>query len=110
MSDSRKLWQMTKRERRGTIVVLVVIALLLGLATSLRYCRDESVVETTELQRFRSEVDTVAAPEKPSKSPKAPAGKKHAPKHKKQPKSDKPKPDKPKPSSQPRPIDPLPQF
>lgn len=105
MNDSSKLWQMTKRERRGTIVVLVVIALLLGMALTVRYCRDEPVVETTELQRFRYEVDTVAVPEKPTKSHKTPTGKKHAPRHKKQP-----KPDKPKPSAPPRPIDPLPQF
>ena len=105
MNDSRKLWQMTKRERRGTIVVLVVIALLLGMALTVRYCRDEPVVETTELQRFRSEVDTVAVPEKPTKSHKTTTGEKRAPKHKKQP-----KPDKPKPSAPPRPIDPLPQF
>ena len=105
MNDSRKLWQMTKRERRGTIVVLVVIALLLGMALTVRYCREEPVVETAELQRFRSEVDTVAVPEKPTKSHKTTTGKKRAPKHKKQPKRD-----KPKPSAPPRPIDPLPQF
>ena len=96
---------MTRRERRGTIVVLIVIALLLGLAVSMRYCRDEPVVETPELQRFRSEVDTVTAPEQPSGKHKTPSGKKPVHKRKKQP-----KPDKPKPPAQPRPIDPLPQF
>ena len=94
--------EMTKRERRGTIVVLVVIALLMAGTVAVRYCHHEPLPESqqSEIQQFESDADSslLVFPEKPKKThkPKKKSHKNHHPKS--------------KPDKQPRHIDPVPQF
>lgn len=95
---------MTKRERQGTIVLLVVIALLLGATWTFRHCGNQPAlpVQSVEIEKFEADIDSVSVPEvKPSSASKHPSS------HKKR----KPRPSKsPKPAPAPRPVDPVPQF
>lgn len=103
-----KHWQdffsMTRRERQGVIVLLVLIALLLGVTWGLKYCRNQEEVPTqsVEIEKFESEIDSVATPDdKPASAPKHRSSQKKRKPHA-------PKPSKPAPA--PRPVDPVPQF
>ncbi len=103
-----KQWQdffsMTRRERQGAIVLLLLIALLLGVSLALKNCGNKEVVpvQTIEIKKFEAEIDSVSIPDvKPSPAHKRPSS------HKKR-KPRKPKPVKPTPA--PRPVDPVPQF
>lgn len=105
-----KQWQdffsMTRRERQGAIVLLLLIALLLGVSLALKTCGNKEAVpvQTVEIKKFESEIDSIAIPDvKPSPAHKRPSSHK---KHK--PRKPKPKPVKPAPA--PRPVDPVPQF
>ena len=94
---------MTRRERQGTIVVLVIIALLLAGSVVVRHCHHTSPeLQKSSIEQFESEADSslLMAPSNPSDT------------HKSNPKkqSRKRQPKKPKPSKQPRHIDPVPQF
>lgn len=105
MSESGKMWSMTRHERRGTIVILVLIALLLGATVMVRSCRDDTVTTTTDVQRFQQEVDSVAKAGKPTDAPhgkpsKTTKSKRHRAR----------KPERPKTPPKPRPVDPVPQF
>ena len=103
-----KQWQdffsMTRRERQGAIVLLLLIALLLGVSLAVKTCGNKEKIpaQTIEIEKFESEIDSVAIPDvKPSPAHKRPSShKKHKPR--------KPKPTKPAPA--PRPVDPVPQF
>lgn len=103
-----KQWQdffsMTRRERQGAILLLLLIALLLGVSLALKNCGNKETipVQTVEIEKFESEIDSIAIPGvKPSPAHKRPSS------HKKR-KPRKPKPTKPAPA--PRPVDPVPQF
>lgn len=99
----KDLFEMTRRERNGTIVVLVIIALLLAGTVVVQHCHYASPeLQQSTIQQFESEADTslLIAPSKPSDA--------HKSKPKKQ--SRKRQPKKPKTSKQPRHIDPVPQF
>ena len=105
------LLDMTRRERRGTIVLLVAIALMLVVAFAAR-CHREAMpddVNVAEISRFEAEVDSARVkdlkPSHPShSSDSAKTAKKHSRRSSAKPKS------KPKPAREPRPIDPVPSF
>ncbi len=94
--------EMTKRERRGTIIVLAVIALLMACTFAVRYCHNEPSpdLQQNEMQKYESEADTslLVFPAKPKKT------------HKSKKKTHKKHPPKSKPDNRPRHIDPVPQF
>lgn len=97
------LFEMTRRERQGTIVVLVIIALLLAGTMVVRHCHHASPeLQKSSIEQFESEADSslLIAPTKPSDA--------HKSKPKKQ--SRKRQPKKSKSAKQPRHIDPVPQF
>ncbi|MBO4803552.1 MAG: hypothetical protein J5503_03295 [Muribaculaceae bacterium] len=96
---------MTRRERRGSIVVLVLIALLLAITALVRSCRTSVVIPAEQLQSFERQTDTatVVMGDRQSASKK----RTKAPVAKRKPKS---KPAKSKPSPEPRRMDPVPQF
>ena len=114
MTSGKDFFAMTKRERRGTIVVLIVIVALLVLTYAMRHSKPASpdAVLATEMLMFESQVDSAreAAVEHQSrikhpgdrkKKDKDKAGKKRQ-RHKSKPKNH--------PAKQPRGVDPLPQF
>ena len=94
---------MTRNERRGMIVLLIAIALMLVAAVAARYHHEElpQSVNDVEISRFEAEADSAAIEvSKPTR---------HTPEHKttrKRPKRE----TKPKPSREPRPVDPVPKF
>lgn len=95
------LFDMTRRERQGTIVVLAAIALLLACTVAVRYCHEPSPeLQQSEILKFESEADTslLVVPSKPTKThkPKKKSRKHHSPKKKQ--------------DKQPRHIEPVPQF
>lgn len=107
MSGLKDFLAMTRHERRGTIVVLVVIAVILAMTAMVRSCPSDSLdaEQVIEMQRFQNEVDTVSMTvDGQGKSRKPKAGKKKP----RRPRAKKPKHVKPAP--QPRRIDPVPQF
>lgn len=106
-SMNKDFLTMTRRERRGFIVVLVLIALLLAGTAIVRSCRGHEMVGVVqaEVEQFEAEADSAAtATVTPSRETrKTPA---EAPRRSSRRKADK----KSKPSPAPRPIDPVPQF
>lgn len=99
---------MTRRERRGTIVLLAAIALMLVVAFAAR-CHHEVVpemVNDVEISRFETQVDSVQAePLKPSHPFDTMKSTKTTKKR-----SRRASPKKAKPSREPRPVDPIPSF
>lgn len=95
---------MTKRERRGMIAVMVLIALLLACTAGLRYCVHDVdyQVQNDEIQQFEESIDTTTMIVTGS-------GKKPKHGHSKRKRQAR-KPAKPKPAPSPRRIDPVPQF
>ena len=98
---------MTRRERRGAIVVLVFIAVLLAATAAVRSCRTGEVTPVERLQRFEQQIDSSSIDTEDHKS--APEKKRKAPTERRKPKS-KPKPVKQKPKREPLPMEPVPQF
>lgn len=100
---------MTRNERRGTIVVLVLIALLLAGSVAVRSCRSSVPViesQSNDLERFDAETDTVLLPSE-SRQSKSHRDGSHRSSHRQSGK--KSKPSKPSnPAS--RPMTPVPQF
>lgn len=95
---------MTRRERRGTIVVLVLLALVLAGSLATRSCHDAAYegVDKAEIQRFERDIDSSAViVSKPHRDKRL--------KNKKTRKRRSPS-SSPKPAKQPRHIDPVPQF
>ena len=94
---------MSRRERRGTIVILVLIAVLLVSTLAVRTCgRDRALpFQATEIEQFEADADsvTLTIDKTEKKQP-------HRKKGKKQRKS----PPKPRPEKTPRRLDPVPQF
>lgn len=96
---------MKRHERRGAIVVLALIAVLLAATCVVRCDRDSvQTVPTVDISQFEAEADsTVVINTKPSSKKKA------TPKTKRRHSS--PKPSKPaKPAPAPRRLDPVPQI
>ena len=99
---------MTRHERRGAIVVLALIALLLAAICVMRYQRQADVpTDTAAIERFEAEADSsTVVVSKPSTEKVAPPKYKHpksSPKHSKPAKS-------PKSSPALRRMDPVPQI
>lgn len=103
----KELFDMTRRERRGTIVVLALIALILAVTLITRQWRDEPPVtpQQEEMLRFDAATDSVAPPQAVHRG--KPHTRHHATKKKSSRKSGK-NSGKNSPSS--APMDPVPQF
>lgn len=106
MSGLKDSFQMSRRERRGTIVILALIAVILIVTLVVRSCgNDQSAifVESDEIERFEEATDSVTVTvEKSFKEKKR--------QHPKQPKQRRSSPKKSRPDNQPRRLDPVPQF
>lgn len=105
MSD---FWSMTRRERQGTVIVLAVIALILVSTMAVRSCswQESDEVQAVQVQEFEADVDsTVVTVEK-----KARRTRDEKTKRKPKPRKKKDTDRRSAPSSQPRPLDPVPQF
>ena len=104
--DMKGLLDMTRRERRGMIVLLVAIALMLVVTVATRFHRDNALddVNVADISRFEAEVDSARSvelkPSHPRDSVKSTRKRTRRPSAK--PKS--------KPAREPRPIDPVPTF
>ena len=100
------LLDMTRRERRGMIALLVAIALMLIVAVATRFHRGEALddVDVADISRFEAEVDSAQTvelkPSHPTETVKS--SKKRSRRPSAKPKS--------KPASKPRPVDPVPTF
>lgn len=108
MKRIKEFFEMTRRERRGTILVLVLIVISLAGTVAVRSCRTDvsDGVHAEAMQRFEAEIDSVGKHEEKSESSRKPrAATKKKGKHRS---SAKPKHDKPAPQQ--RPMDPVPQF
>ena len=105
MSSLKQLFQMSRRERRGTIVILAAVAVLLAGTQVYRSCVKDTVppLQATEINQFEVEADTTTLTVGYAKKD----AKKHHPKRsssrRKSPKG--PRPEKPA-----RRLDPVPQF
>ena len=105
MSGIKQLFQMSRRERRGTIVILAVIAILLAGTQVYRSCGKDTItpLQATEINQFEAEADTAALTVGRAKKD----AKKHHPKRS-APRRKSPK--KPRPEKPARRLDPVPQF
>ena len=105
MKGLKELFQMSRQERRGTIVILALIALLLIGTLVVRSCGEdwsEDFVESDEIEQFEAATDSVTVTvEKNIKK------KQHHTKRTKQRRSG---PKKSRPEDKPRRLDPVPQF
>lgn len=107
MPTGRNFFTMTKRERRGTIAVLCIIAVLLVLSFTLNRSKTSvpDDVKVSEAQLFEAEVDSIqVTDEKPKTKTKPVSIKGKSRKKQQQPQR------KEKPKQRPRNVDPLPQF
>lgn len=107
MDGFKDFWVMTRRERRGTIVVLAVIALLLALTVMVRSCHADEPIQfqETELSVFEAEADSsVLSTPQNNNTHKRVSEKK---KRHRRPVS---KPKRTPSTPQPRRIEPVPQF
>ena len=97
---------MTRNERRGTIVVLALIALILLSTLAVRSCRAEAPVGLVDsaMVQFESDIDSAHIYVKEPAS----ANKSRATKRKSKKKKPSSRPSKPTPA--PRRMDPVPQF
>ncbi len=104
----KDFFEMTRHERRGAIVVLVTIALLLA-ATCFTRCRHRAEVpqQADVIRQFEAELDSSTVDiSKPHPEKAARPDGKH---RKASPKRSKPA-HSPKPSPSPRPMEPVPQI
>lgn len=106
MKGLKELFQMSRQERRGTIVVLALIAVLLVGTLVVRSCgKDRSgyIVEQDEIEQFEAATDSVTVTvDKPFKKKKQ--------QHTKRTKKHRSTPKKSRPEDKPRRLDPVPQF
>lgn len=99
---------MSRRERRGTIVVLVVIALILAGIVISRGWREASPVPSTLVEQAQFDAVTDSVPSPAVKSPDKRSRSKQ-PSHRRDAKK-RPARKSPAPSSAPEPMQPVPQF
>ena len=107
MPTGRDFFTMTKRERRGTIAVLCIIAVLLVLSFTFKRSKTSvpDDVKVSEMQLFEAEVDSIqVTDEKPKTKARPVSVKGKSRKKRQQPQR------KEKPKQRPRNVDPLPQF
>lgn len=107
MPKGRDFFTMTKRERRGTIAVLCIIAVLLVLSFTFKRSKPSvpNDMKVNEMQLFEAEVDSIQfTDEKPKTKTKPVSVKGKSRKKRQQPQR------KEKPKQRPRNVDPLPQF
>lgn len=106
MKGLKESFQMSRRERRGTIVILALIALLLIGTLIVRSCAKSqpiSFVEPDEIEQFEAAADSVTVTvDRPVKKKKE--------RHTKQTKQRRSTPKKSHPEDKPRRLDPVPQF
>ena len=100
---NKGFFDMSRRERRGTIVLLalMVVLLLVTAVVKLKKSTPPAPAVQAAVEAFEAETDSVIITAKKPSSPKQ--AKKRRP-------SKRPSPKKPKPSDQPRRLDPVPQF
>lgn len=106
MKGLKELFQMSRQERRGTIVVLALIAVLLVGTLVVRSCgKDRSgyIVEQDEIEQFEAATDTVTVTVEKTLKKKKRQHTKRTKKHRSAPK-------KSRPEDKPRRLDPVPQF
>lgn len=99
----KRLLDMTKRERRGTILVLLLIAVILVTSLLMRTRRDSAPVAGTDavtLQAFEAQADSAVVTVNPPVRHKTDRKKSHKRRAAK----------KAKPADKPRRLDPVPQF
>ena len=107
MPTGRDFFTMTKRERRGTIAVLCIIAVLLVLSFTLKRSKPSvpNDMKVNEMQLFEAELDSSqVVDEKPKSKPRPVSVKGKSRKKRQQPQR------KEQPKQRPRNVDPLPQF
>ena len=106
MRDLKEPFQMSRRERRGTIVVLTLIAVILVGTLVVRSCgkgQSGSFVTPDEIEQFEATADSVTITvEKPTKKKKR--------QHTKRTNQRRSDPKKSRPEDKPRRLDPVPQF
>lgn len=108
MAGIKDFFEMRRHERRGTIVVLALIAVLLAATAILRCCNDPvPVAQPFDIQQFEADIDSSAAVIKHTDKSSRP---KHSRAKKKSQRKPSPAKPKPKPDHQPRRLDPVPQF
>ena len=107
MARLKEFFEMTRHERRGSIIVLALIALLLAATVAVRSCRHsaEQVQDEAVIRQFENEADTAIlfAPHKKT-LPKPTFNDQRKSKSKKRS-----RPAAPKPSHERR-LDPVPQI
>ena len=104
----KDFFSMTRRERRGTIVVLVIILVLLGASWAWKHTSrfpSETMKSVTEMQVFEAQADSFQSALSQPKKPRKTEEKKRDSRHKKQPRRSQPKSPPPE-----RRMDPVPQF
>ena len=98
----KDFFEMKRHERRGSIVVMAIIALILVATCYVRSCRGgDSTLSSVDIRQFEAEADTttITHPKPEHKKPAAaPKKRRHS----------SPKPSKPAPA--PRRLDPVPNF
>lgn len=104
----KDFFDMTRHERRGTIVLLALIAAVMVATLCMRSCTATGVKSsyTSEMQNFEDEIDSSRVTVRPStgRRVKNEGGQRHVKKKKKSSRNPK------QPDRQPRRLDPVPQF
>jgi len=110
MSRASDFFNMTRRERRGTIVLLALVALAIALTAALRTCddRDAVALDSEAVEQFEAQIDSVRHQQGAPAGSKAKSKKNQDKKKKKSKRSSDKK--SPKAPTQPRRLDPVPQF
>ena len=107
MASGKDFFAMTKRERRGTIAVLLVIVVLLVISFVLNQSKPSvpNEIKTSEMLLFEKDADSVRLTTSGHRvAPKPRAAKSKNRKKRRQPSREE------KPKKHPRNVDPLPQF
>ena len=106
---TKDFFSMTRRERRGTIVVLVAIMVILAATWAWKHTSrttPDVAVQAVEIQEFEAQTDSFQSSiTKPKQKPRK-TEKKKRDTHRKKPQ----RPPQPKSPSSPRRVDPVPQF
>lgn len=108
LNKTKDFWGMSRRERRGTIVVLLAIALILTGIVISRGWREALPVPSTLVEQAQFDAVTDSVPSPAVKSHDKPSRSKH-PSHRRDAKK-RPARKSPPPSSAPVPMQPVPQF
>ena len=111
MHKFKDFFDMSKHERRGTIVVLALIAVMLAASVAVRSCRDTSVASRPSVEQLQFDAATDTATPPATKSVKKEKPPKKARRSKSSPSRSKSSPRKsPKQPPASQPMTPVPQF